>query len=514
MNTFLRNSALLKYALILAFVLNFRFVCAQTFLNDETGLYFSVISDRHNEVEVTKSQSSANMVQYPLLEGEVKIPSSVEYEGVTYKVTAIGDRSFFGNKKITSIKVPEYVERFGKYSMSGCSALESINFPSSLTVIDAHALSSSAIMDVELPSQVFELGNGCFNEIPTLISFRWDPAAESVLPMNALSYCGQLQSIELGENVTYYDYYSLGNLASLNSMTIMATVPPRLDPDAINGDLKDVVLTVPKGSLDFYKSAEVWKNLRFGDYKEVVTSIAVESILLDCSKTQLKPGESVIINATVLPANADNHSILWSSSDNSVVDVDQSGRVTARGEGSAIIKAKSVSNSSVCGLITFDVKKDDPVEEFVSLQIKTYKAGSVGLRLKKGERALIEILPEDGYEVESVTMDGEDVTDMLKGFMLTTNPINKPTVLRVVLKKAGSAVAVNPIEMNKFRVIPGDGILKISGLADSEFVEVYKMDGALLKRISEDCEIIVDKGVYIIRRTNSNGLSDVYKTII
>lgn len=72
-----------------------------------------------------------------------------------------------------------------------------------------------------------------------------------------------------------------------------------------------------------------------------VKGIPVEAISLNHSKFMLAVKETHLLSATILPRNASNQNINWSSSDSSVATVEANGRVTAVGPGAAIITAKT-----------------------------------------------------------------------------------------------------------------------------------------------------------------------------
>ena len=58
-------------------------------------------------------------------------------------------------------------------------------------------------------------------------------------------------------------------------------------------------------------------------------------------------GQSSVLSVTVLPANATNKSVVWSSSNNDVATVDESGKVTAKANGTAVITAAAADGSGV-----------------------------------------------------------------------------------------------------------------------------------------------------------------------
>lgn len=70
--------------------------------------------------------------------------------------------------------------------------------------------------------------------------------------------------------------------------------------------------------------------------------IPVERVTLDKSELELTAGESTVLNATVLPENATEKTVFWSSSDESVATVSSLGVVTGVASGSAIITATTV----------------------------------------------------------------------------------------------------------------------------------------------------------------------------
>jgi uncharacterized protein YjdB len=75
--------------------------------------------------------------------------------------------------------------------------------------------------------------------------------------------------------------------------------------------------------------------------------IAVTGITLNKETLTLEETKSETLTRTVIPSNATNTSVTWSSSDNSVATVSQLGKVTAVSVGTATITVTSVSNPSV-----------------------------------------------------------------------------------------------------------------------------------------------------------------------
>ena len=76
--------------------------------------------------------------------------------------------------------------------------------------------------------------------------------------------------------------------------------------------------------------------------------VAVSGITLNKSTLNLTTGQNETLIATVLPAEADNKTVTWSSDNTSVATVDATGKVTAVADGTATITATASGFSATC----------------------------------------------------------------------------------------------------------------------------------------------------------------------
>ena len=60
------------------------------------------------------------------LEGELNIPSEVEFEGVTYNVNSIGAKAFMNSTSITSAIIPSEIVNIGTQAFAGCTGLKAV----------------------------------------------------------------------------------------------------------------------------------------------------------------------------------------------------------------------------------------------------------------------------------------------------------------------------------------------------------------------------------------------------
>ena len=103
----------------------------------------------------------------------------------------------------------------------------------------------------------------------------------------------------------------------------------------------------------------------YGDY----SIIPVESISLANKKQELIIGESSVLVATVLPANASDQSASWSSSNTSVATVSSNGVVTGVSAGSAVITVTTTDGgkTATCKVIVTETSAPVPVLEAIDL---------------------------------------------------------------------------------------------------------------------------------------------------
>jgi hypothetical protein len=78
------------------------------------------------------------------------------------------------------------------------------------------------------------------------------------------------------------------------------------------------------------------------DNEDPPVPIAVTAVLISATTTAVTVNATVNLTATVVPSNAANQSILWSSDNSAVATVNQNGTVTGTGEGTANITATTV----------------------------------------------------------------------------------------------------------------------------------------------------------------------------
>ena len=180
-------------------------------------IYYSFVKNKDDEVCVTYSD------KYPYYEGDeyigdIVIPESIIYKDKNYKVTSIGTYAFYGSKNVTSITLPNSIEKIGE-SFIGCHALTSINIPNS----------------------VKEIGEGAFSGCKKITSIV---IPEGITTINKHTFygCASLESIVIPNSVTAIMEEAFYGCTSLESIFIPSSVISITAPCFSYNNLKTIVI--------------------------------------------------------------------------------------------------------------------------------------------------------------------------------------------------------------------------------------------------------------------------------
>ena len=139
------------------------------------------------------------------------------------------------------------------------------------------------------------------------------------------------------------------------TVTLSATVNPSNASDkTVTWSSSDVsIAAVDDGIVKALKIGTATIKAKAGD-KTATCSITivpteVSSITLDKSSASLKVGETVTLIATVGPEDATDRTVIWASSDTTVITV-SNGVVTAKKLGTATITAKAGDKTATCSI--------------------------------------------------------------------------------------------------------------------------------------------------------------------
>lgn len=125
------------------------------------------------------------------------IPATVEHDGTTYTVTAIGEDAF-SYTDITSITLPETIERI-EYGAFYRRPIHSINLPDGLEYIGSFAFGSTGLTEITIPATVVEIGYSAFYNCGQLASITFNEGLKAL--GGSTFYKCPLTSVTLPETI-------------------------------------------------------------------------------------------------------------------------------------------------------------------------------------------------------------------------------------------------------------------------------------------------------------------------
>ena len=97
------------------------------------------------------------------------------------------------------------------------------------------------------------------------------------------------------------------------------------------------------------------------------SSVLATSISLNKTSAEIYAGETLQLTATVLPSNATNKTVTWTTSNSSVATVSSNGLVTAKAVGNATITARTTDGSNLSASCSVTVKQSSVLATSISL---------------------------------------------------------------------------------------------------------------------------------------------------
>ena len=353
----------------------------------EGGLFYKVYGD-----EVAVTYEYENVGSYS---GDVVIPETVVHNGVEYPVTAIGYKAFCFCYNLTSVEIPNSVDSISSHAFNGCERLQRVVIPNSVVTLYPCAFNScTSLKSVVIGNSVRVIDEYCFQ------------------------YCYQLTDVVIGSSVRYLAIKAFDGCSALRKVTCLAPEPPAMHSYYSFSDQAYTygTLCVPEASMQAYMNDENW-----GYFSHFQSLMLAEQISLDKTSLTLHGNESQQLTATVLPAEA-SQELMWTSSDESVATVSQSGLVSAVAAGNAVITATTTDGtdlSASCDVTVLQVQAE-------SIQLNVTTAG-----LNEGSTLQLTatVLPEE-CNIKTVAWESNNpsVATVDSNGLVTTHSVGTATI--------------------------------------------------------------------------------------
>ena len=378
-------------------------------------------------------------------------------------VPNVSDNAFVDCAKLETINIPESVTSIGDNAFKGCSSLKSIYIPSSVRTIGTDAFENTVIHGEigSYAYEYAVINNLKFSSIQSIVLDKTDIKVKRYnkdiqLKLTATQYSGdEYEDPEILWESTDTSVVSVRNglltfigpgdavvSATVDGMKQECKVHVAYDLENIIWAEKDLSISIDVG--DSYKpqptfvpantnddTSFVWKSANEAiakvsedgtitavsrgttcitatsnseglsgrkQYIDVTVCVPMTGLRLSRDTWKVKRGDEKTLKVTVLPENTTD-SYKWSSSDGTVVQVDQEGNVKAVGNGTAdIIVTSSRGKTASC---TFTV--------YTNAEKVTFKQASYDVFLGDTIELMADIEPENITESVVYTSSDEKI---------------------------------------------------------------------------------------------------------
>ena len=251
---------------------------------------------------------------------------------------AISSSTFEGCKKLTTINFPSTLTMIGNSAFSGCESLPEAILPSGVEKIESNAFKNcKAMKKAVVPDTVSSIGSSAFYGCEALADITLGSKLKKIESQTFYG-CTVLPSIVIPYNVT-----TIGDSAFVNCTKLtQITVPRNTTSIASNAFSYPKKMTM-YGPSDCY--AETYASGK--GIKYVTQDIHATSVSLDITEKTAEHYDDFQLTATIAPLNFTD-AVVWTSSNEEVAAVSDTGYVEICGVGTAVITVTAGNVKAVC----------------------------------------------------------------------------------------------------------------------------------------------------------------------
>lgn len=445
------------------------------------------------------------------------------------ELTYISSRMFESCNNLTVMSIPENITEIKNNAFEGCRNLKEITLPLSLKIMENSVFAyCSNLIDVNIPASIGEvLPSSTFQDCTSLkkivipegitkldryLFMGCSNLTDIELPKSLehignriIEGCDALRNLTIYHNVSVIEQHAFDGCQGIEEIHLYRAVLPEtpiplgwlVDRPVIPAD-NNCTLYVPVGSVESYKASEYWNT-----FKNIVGEEISEPLNYQISFPWSISGGKLTVNGE----ETKNVMEFAMDSDVEIVAVPNTGYhlqallvngedVTAAMTDGRYIISKIASNYTV------DAKF---AENPVKLSLFMAVGGSVDVDVEKKDTFSCTITPEKGWEINTVTFNGRNVTaELTDDNRYTTPPLTGDSELRVTFENRDSAVKNIGIDATATKVyVDRDGVVMLEGLEPGVLINVYTVSGQFVNSANSTPGVttmqLQQHGIYIIQ---------------
>lgn len=269
-------------------------------------------------------------------------------------VTTLGDYAFYGSRNMKHLTLGNSVTTIGDWAFFECSSLTALHFPATVTHIGERSLERCGVLDtisVDSNNPCYDSRDNCNALIETATNTIIKGGNITVIPntVTTIATCAfaglsTARSVVIPANITTMNDAAYANCNYMKD--VFCFIP---DPDLVevSGNAFSLIgysydsrtLHVPYDAVEAYQASSAWQPY-FGSIVGMdPNAILSTSIHLNTNKIRIYIGKTVKLKATILPEDATDKGVIWTSNKENVVTVDENGLLTPHAQGTAVITA-------------------------------------------------------------------------------------------------------------------------------------------------------------------------------
>ncbi|MCM1091421.1 MAG: leucine-rich repeat protein [Butyrivibrio sp.] len=296
------------------------------------------------------------------------------------QLQTIATYAFHNCDTLTSITIPDSVTTIGTYCFADCEVLKDLNLGTGLTEIPAYAFNlCPALESVVLPYRIATVKDNAFTNCTKLTELTV-PRGTMSIGTNAVSYPTKMTvygisgtyaqewadkvgatfvNREISAATVTLNKGELTMIKGKKETLVMSVAPANFTDEVVWKSSDETIATVSDAGIVTAKGlGEATLRVTVGNMSascKVLVVQPVTSISLNKTSLSLEAMETYTLTASVGPGTANDKTVTWSTSDENVVAVEQTGVVTALRKGTATITVTANDGSGVSRSCTVTV---------------------------------------------------------------------------------------------------------------------------------------------------------------
>ena len=357
-------------------------------------------------------------------------------------ITSLGSGVFKNSDGLTSLTIPNSVTSIGSSAFEGCSGLTSLAIPNSVTSIGSSAFEGcSGLTSLTIPNSVNSIGKSAFSGCNNVASVYFEDG-ENTLSFgyyaNNTFYGCPLTTIYLGRsiNFNYYDSYTSPSYSPFKDMKTLSSLV-----------IGNKVTSITEGAFDGCSG--------------------LNSIKVSWNRP------------LAIPEMFDNY-----TTNNCKLYVPK---------GTATMFMSAPEWSKFVNIIEYEDGEDAHY-----ITIRMGDGGVLKQSVEVGQTYTYAVSADEGWEVNTLTFDGKDMTSLLMDGRFSTPVITSSAELNVVFKQIDTNVKEMP-SMSNVKVYASNKSITVTGAEENEQVLVYGINGLPVASAVGNTSFSLESGVYIVK---------------